>query len=83
MRFRVTWFDINDGMPNSICGCPIVLCIRRTTRREFVDVTEEEITVNGSDYRLPANAQRFIRKFDDGHPVKPFSFNIPGIKKAK
>jgi hypothetical protein len=74
LRVRVLKRHILKGIPASVCSCPIALAVREVgTQKKKVSVTFE-IQVGKKYYDLPTVANRFINKFDDGEPVKPFSF---------
>jgi len=78
----VTAEDIRDGEPESACACPIALAIARlldaSTEDEDVIVGREVILIRPLgvliDYELPASAAQFIRAFDNGDAVEPFTF---------
>ena len=58
-------------------SCPIALAIKNRywiPRRVVVGVRDCHIGDN--EYNLPKEATDFIRKFDKGLEVKPFSFKI-------
>jgi hypothetical protein len=60
-------------------SCPIALAAQRTLKDEQARVFMDEIKLcieNGQRLRLPLKAQRFISRFDDNKPVKPFSFTV-------
>lgn len=73
----VTADDIAKGKPKEPCDCPIAIA----TDRAFgggvaISCGQTLIGINFVDYSLPVPARRFIRRFDDGENVKPFSFSV-------
>ena len=82
ITIKVTKTDIKLGKRENRSSCPIARATRRVTKQRHVGVDECEMTW-GSQYRLwaaelPREAQKFIRAFDKGKPVKPFSFQVTG-----
>ena len=73
---KVTREDISKGMPLESDACPISLAIKRTMKVKRVDVSAYEITVGSTKMSIPRSAKRFMLDFDDGRPVKPFSFQL-------
>ena len=77
MKITVTKDDIVDGCQRSLKGCPIALAlIRAHVNFHFVD-KDAVIRVDATPIPLPECVRQFIRSFDAGHPVKPFTFTIP------
>lgn len=72
--FKVTQEDIKNGKRGEGRTCPIALCLKRTGREWFVGDTY--ISSPKKFLALPTKARNFIFKFDDGLPVKPFSFKL-------
>ena len=74
---QVTKQDIKNGMPKEGDKCPIAKAVRRCTgthRAVFVD--ESSIEIGAVEYSLPASAKAFVRAFDKGKPVSPFSMKL-------
>ena len=79
---EVTAEDIRRGVREDACWCPVARAIARLLDVRLGDdeviVGRELILIRplGSltDYELPAEAARFIRAFDHGEPVEPFTF---------
>ena len=82
MQFRVTRKDIKTGKKDNCQLCPVALAMKRALGAE-VQVLMGKYQFQSAAHELPYKVTQFIKRFDDGLPVKPFSFNIPGIKKAK
>ena len=89
MIINVTQSDIDNGIRNSTCSCPIALAAKRAINDGALpsvccsDIEFEYKTERDGDvvYRfksayLPTIARDFIRKFDNGGTVEPFSFEI-------
>ena len=79
---NVTQKDIDEGAPKSQCLCPVALAIRALTRMK-VYVCGHEVRfyvakTHAIPYiaELPADASSFIRNFDAGVSVSPFSFYL-------
>jgi hypothetical protein len=71
----VTAQDIRSGQPKNSRGCPVALAMKRSTQAEvFCGVTVA--SVNGGSVSLPLSATTFIRAFDHGDEVQPFSFTV-------
>lgn len=78
ITIRVTADDIVNG---SCKGrhCPIALALKRQTTLHDFTIKHPgiiEFDSDGSEYRLPPIARRFLRKFDLGRVVKPFEFEL-------
>jgi hypothetical protein len=80
VHIEVTEQDIKDGKPCTISSCPIARALRRTLPKSVAQVGGDGITMNGVFGRrsitTPAKILAFVESFDNGYPVKPFSFNI-------
>ena len=82
MKIKVTRDDIDNGDKNHECRCPIA----RATNRAFGrDEDERYATVFGDmimfpdregEYDLPLKACDFIAMFDEGMPVRAFTFDL-------
>ena len=87
MKINVTATDIDKGIRSDDTHCPIALAVKRALRkRKGLFVTDIGIEWENKDERieklcgLPARARKFVERFDEGKPVKPFSFNIEVIE---
>ncbi len=83
MKIKVTLKDIEEGYRGSCYDCPIALAFRREVKTTSITglsvgaariLHREAYTWNA--YTLPKKAQTFVKRFDDGKPVKPFTFEI-------
>lgn len=77
MIVHITEAMIRQGRIMACAGCPVALALRQATGQVWI-VCEEEAEAWGADevIGLPAEATRFIRRFDAGFPVHPFEFEI-------
>ena len=83
MKIKVTQKDIEEGYRGSCHDCPVALAFKREVKTAFeigLSVGAERILhreVHEWDtYTLPKRAQTFIKRFDNGKPVEPFTFEI-------
>lgn len=85
MIVEVTQEDIDNGSPANAGHCPIALAVKRATGARDVVVSVErsgEIYVHNDKttvYRHTKASGKFVTKFDEDKPVKPFKFRL--IKK--
>lgn len=78
MKITVTKEDIKKGKPEQGESCPIARAIRRQTRKK-VHVGYICLEINHCEYTFPQEAQQFVKDFDAGKPVGPFSFETKKI----
>lgn len=81
MKVEVTAEDIAMGQRYSAEKCPVALAIERATgRRAIAGLTTIHWYPPGESWMcrqgLPREVARFIRAFDHGRPVSPFSFSL-------
>jgi hypothetical protein len=83
MKIKVTLKDIEEGFRGSCYDCPVALAFKREvkpTTQIGLNVGTERILhreVHEWDtYTLPKKAQTFIKRFDNGKRVEPFTFEI-------
>lgn len=83
ITIRVTQDHIDRGMEGNINLCPIAQAIRACTEYPYAWVGSIKwyTSVGGESMMLPRKARRFIKRFDAGKPVKPFSFKLRSTKK--
>lgn len=75
---EVTSADIENGICRDPGLCPIGLALTRLTGREwFVGPEAASIVASPARVRLPLRARMFVKDFDRGLPVAPFSFELP------
>lgn len=81
MRIEVTEDDIATGSLFS-WGCPIAKAISRAMQGEeaLVRGTCVDLEYAYEPVSLPRAARKFVRDYDAGKPVKPFSFELPGVE---
>jgi hypothetical protein len=75
---RVTKTGIKRGLRKDGSSCPIARALHRCGMKS-VSVCHRRIEYGWSlqhEVRAPAKARRFIRRFDAGKPVKPFTFTL-------
>ena len=78
---HVTAEDIKEGRPRLPHKCPLAMAATRATGRTCL-VGTRTFKCGCSPYiRLPKKARDFVRNFDVGKEVGPFSFRIKGIEK--
>lgn len=77
--YHVTQEDINSGVAYSPELCPAALALKRNypSLSNDVEVLGEEIVVGPLKHRNSKALMKFIRRFDRGKNVKPFSFYLP------
>lgn len=72
---KVTEDDIRYGIRSNCDACPIARAASREIDR-FVAVGGSSAEIGRLFCALPRSAMRFIRRFDNGAPVKPFNFYL-------
>jgi hypothetical protein len=82
MKITVTQEHIDKGIREDCTACPIALALRE---RGFDKYSVGRYAIYPNWGRrgavgLSRAAVRFTREFDQGLPVQPFSFNLPGLK---
>ena len=79
-KVEVTAKDINKGRVCNGQYCPVALAVGRTGRFILgkIFVANTRVYAGDAKYSLPKKAIAFIEKFDEGRPVKPFSFVLYG-----
>lgn len=77
MRVNVTQRDIDKGHPVMATLCPIARSLHRHATMRDAAVSTRMIYDPSVGYiDLPKSAKKFVEMFDNGEPVKPFSFRI-------
>ena len=78
MKIEVTEKHIRHGQRNTCHHCPIALAVNDITNTETAVVSGEDFCFGEGDdfkeYSLPQEARDFIKQFDDGELVHPFTF---------
>lgn len=83
---EVTERDIKNGIREDATSCAIARAVKRATGRRDVEVCENYIDIPKDDYTLrdvTKTVQSFIKAYDAGEEVKPFSFALRGYKKVE
>lgn len=75
MRIQVTQEDIDQGEPGEPESCAVAKAIRRQLKPQHVQVTDV-IEINNSDFEAPPAVIEFIERYDHGHRVQPFEFDL-------
>lgn len=79
LKINVTQQNIIKGRKYTSKSCPIALAFKEAGIKK-VEVKNLQFLLRKSEdsimYDLPRMARKFIRAFDEGRPVKPFSFNV-------
>ena len=87
MIIKVTQDDIDNGIKEDNCFCPIALAITRQLNRE-VSVCTRWIYIYGDhnigwvydhQYDTPLIVRRFIDDFDFDRKVEPFEFELVNL----
>lgn len=74
-KIFVTREDIKKGHRASMGWCPVALAVKRVFKDQHVDALPVAgITVGSKTYATLEKVAKFICDFDEGKPVKPFSF---------
>jgi hypothetical protein len=73
---HVTQKHIDNGEQCDGRECPIALAARDAFPDIHISVSHHYIFVDGKSQLLPVNVSRFIKTFDGGGMVKPFSFEV-------
>lgn len=77
-KIRVLKKDIESGRQKDGSQCPIAKAFRRTRKRNcFVDAYAIEMGLRY--FSMPPAARQFMKDFDRGKKVKPFSFQTKEI----
>ena len=91
MKIEVTRHDIDYGVRGEYLLCPIARAVKRKINGEVM-VYRDDISIFTTDiirryryyklqnYKLPQKAKHFIKRFDDGKKVKPFTFEARKTK---
>jgi len=74
LSVTVTRDDIRLGKTYDECNCPIARAIKRQYKTKAVCVRGDDGNIDGREVLFPKAAETFIRRFDLGRPVKPFTF---------
>jgi hypothetical protein len=75
MKIIVTQEDIDKGLKNSCSSRPVALAVQRVFPDKRISVSGM-IYIDYYEYWYPSNVNVFIRRFDRGALVQPFSFEL-------
>ena len=80
MLIEVTRDDVGNGQRFCSDSCPVALAIKRATGAFFVVMTCEHVMitkgVSKQIVRLPPDVIEKVLRFDRGHAMEPFSFEL-------
>jgi hypothetical protein len=79
IKIDVTSDDIAKGEREQPCRCPIALALTRAHPGQWVlGEHTADFYFDDADgtISLPNEARDFIKRFDNGDPVEPFSFEL-------
>jgi hypothetical protein len=82
LTISVTAEDIAAGHPLACSACPVALAAQRAFGGRPV-IVDSFLSIRGQEERLswslPDSVYAFIKAFDAGRPVQPFSFLLEGV----
>lgn len=77
MTIAVTQEDISIGQKKSCQFCPIALALKRVFPLSlFIRVDGDAITIGNIEIPIPDSCHDFIKAFDIGMEVHPFTFEL-------
>jgi hypothetical protein len=81
VTIEVTQRDISRGVPADCSKCPVALAVRRATKiRKIAADTSGLFRIapytEFARFTAKHPARKFIKDFDAGEPVEPFSFEV-------
>jgi hypothetical protein len=79
MKIEVSQDDINFGRRRSTGYCPIALAAQRTTGEKWIvgsNMMWKQDSPQDDNLYFAPEVELFIKNFDEGKPVNPFSFEI-------
>lgn len=87
IRIKVTQDHIDRGQRGNSCDCPIALALEGAQKdlSSFGHLTKASVGMSSvrlffpqstSDFLIPLEASRFVRRFDRGESVEPFEFEL-------
>lgn len=79
MIINVTENDIRAGIPEDCHSCPVALALVRQCQCEGAEISDD-LTLHfpglKMEFDLPDTVASFIKAFDKGEDVVPFSFTL-------
>lgn len=90
MKISITAQDIKNGKACSRNSCPVALAIKKAlpgcpvwVDSWFIDIIRTELEFPLiTAYHTNDKIERFIKTFDEGGRVKPFSFDLDKLPKV-
>ena len=77
ITIHVTEDHISRGIPDTTMYCPVALALRGCTRLRPVEVNHGIVLARDHFIEYPDRAiADFVRSFEAGEPVEPFSFSL-------
>lgn len=76
MKITVTAKHIKNGKPKKVSVCPIALSLKEQFPNKRICVEGYVIHIGNLSFSVSERARKFILKFDQKLPVKPFTFNL-------
>lgn len=78
MIIQVKQKHIKNGIKSDPCNCPVALAIKERLSTEDVIVDDLGIGIGLylETFRSTKKLESFIKNFDNGKKVKPFSFRL-------
>jgi hypothetical protein len=76
MKIKVTRRHIFEGVQGSWDSCPIALALRDELGVTNLEVGNGVIRCGKKKFKMSNSADTFVGKFDEGEPVKPFTFEL-------
>lgn len=76
MKIEVTQQDIDSGKKSDTSCCPVALAMARAVEPLRVSVITKWASIDGRYHSLPPEVTTFIKRFDIGGAVDPFTFEL-------
>lgn len=73
---RVTEENIRKGTQGNPMRCPVARALRREFNVRRCTASHYFLDINGISIPTPEIVRNFMRRFDSGERVKPFSFRL-------
>jgi hypothetical protein len=74
IKINVTREHIRKGIRGSPCDCPIALAIKEALITQAVSIGSWQWMINHVRFLAEDKDVRFMQRFDEGKPVRPYSF---------
>lgn len=80
VKVEVTKQDIARGIKRDGYSCPVARAMKRTLHRRKIWVGWHyyQIGEDGAFITLPPTVTQFVKAFDSGKKVEPFTFEVDG-----